>query len=351
MAYVVSAARHLPAHRYAWEEVTPWIAGWLREHGVDPGRALRICGNAQIESRSSVLPIEEIFREKSLTESNRIYRENAVGLGARVSREAIARAGLRPEDIDLVISTSCTGFMIPSVDAYLIDDLGMRRDTKRLPITEMGCAAGATALARAREYLKGFPDQRVLVLSIELATLTFQHHNHSMDNIVSAAIFGDAAAAAVLAGSASNGAPWIADSQTVTLPRSSHLMGFDLGEKGFEIVLSKEIPSAVRAKLRPLVEDFLGRSGLDFKSVAHLLFHPGGKRILEVYREELGVPDEALHYSRKVLRECGNVSSATVLMILEEILLSDEPRRGDTGLMLAMGPGFSIEMLLFRWEG
>jgi alkylresorcinol/alkylpyrone synthase len=225
----------------------------------------------------------------------------------------------------------------------------MRADTKRLPITEMGCAAGAVGLSRAREYLKGFPDHRVLLLSVELPTLTFQHDDLSMDNIVSAIIFGDGAAATVLSGSASNGDPEIFASRTTTLPDSTHLMGFDLGAKGFQIRLSKEIPGAVRAKVRPMLDEFLGESGLCLDDVTHLIFHPGGKRILEVYRDELGIPEDSLRFSKKVLRECGNVSSGTVLMVLDEIIRYGEAQRGDTGLILAMGPGFSIEQLLMRW--
>ncbi len=349
MAFVTSTARTLAEHRYSQAEVEPWIARWLTSLGRDPGQAIRMCQNAQVATRSSVLPIEEIFREGSLSKKNRIYRESAIRLGTRVSREAIERAGLSPQDIDLIISVSCTGFMIPSVDAYLINAFGMRPDTKRLPITEMGCAAGAVALSRAREYLKGFPGHRVLILSVELATLTFQLDDASMDNIVSVALFGDGAAAAVLSGRAEGEGPEIVDSQTTSLPQSTHLMGFDLGDKGFQIILSKEIPSAVRSRLRPIVEDFLRRSGRAFGDITHLLFHPGGKRILEVYRDELGVSDEALRFSHKVLRECGNVSSSTVLMILDETLRSGAPRKGDVGLLMAMGPGFSIEQLLLHW--
>ena len=165
----------------------------------------------------------------------------------------------------------------------------------------------------------------------------------------SAAIFGDGAAAAVLAGKPSAARPEIVDTSTATLPDSTHLMGFNLMDTGFRIVLSKEIPLAVRAKVRPLVESFLGRNKLDLTKIDHLIFHPGGKRILEVYRDELGVSEDSLLFSHKVLRECGNVSSSTVLMILDEILRSGEPQPGDKGLMMAMGPGFTIEQLFFRW--
>ncbi len=350
MAFVVSTAKTLAEYYYEQEEVEPWLTGWLSEHGKSRETALRMCRNAQVAARSSVLPIEDIFRPKSLTESNRIYKERSIELGVRVSKEVIGRAGLSPKDIDMIITVSCTGFMIPSVDAYLINELDMRTDTKRLPITEMGCAAGAVGLSRAREYLQGFPEHRVLLLSVELPTLTFQLGDLSMDNIVSTAIFGDGAAAAVLSGSPQGCAPRLTDSRTYSIPQSTHLMGFDLGDKGFQIRLSKEIPEAVRSRVRPILDDFLAQNGLTLDDISHLIFHPGGKRILEVYQEELGVSEDSLQFSHKVLRECGNVSSSTVLMVLEEIMRSGETQKGDAGLILAMGPGFSIEQLLIRWE-
>ncbi|MDA1000180.1 MAG: type III polyketide synthase [bacterium] len=349
MAFVMSAARALAEYSYEQDEVEPWLASWLSEKGHDPERVVKMCRNSEVASRSSVLPIEDIFRPRSLTESNRIYQENVKRLGERVAMEAIKRANLTPQDIDMIISVSCTGFMIPSVDAYLINGLGMRPDTKRLPITEMGCAAGAVGLSRAREYLKGFPEHRVLLLSVELPTLTFQHDDMSMDNIVSSIIFGDGAAATVLGGSPSNGSPELYDSQTTTLPDSTHLMGFDLEDKGFRIRLSRDIPAAVRSRVRPMLEAFLRKNGLLLENIAHLVFHPGGKRILEVYRDELGVSEDSLRFSRKVLRECGNISSCTVLMVLDEIMRYGEVQSGDIGLILAMGPGFSIEQLLVRW--
>ncbi|MFP6868802.1 MAG: 3-oxoacyl-[acyl-carrier-protein] synthase III C-terminal domain-containing protein [Nitrospinota bacterium] len=349
MAVVLSTAKTLAEYKYPQSAAEPWISDWLSGTGRNPETAVRMCRNAEVDLRSSVLPIEEVFRPKSLTESNRLYEENIIRLGAKVSRMAIEAAGLAPGDIDMIISVSCTGFMIPSVDAYLIDELGMGAATKRLPITELGCAAGAAGLSRAREYLLGFPDHRVLLVSVELPTLTFQFDDLSLDNIVSLAIFGDGAAAAVLSGRPENGRPEIVDSRTTTLPDSTGLMGFRLGEKGFQIILSKNIPQAVKERVRPTVEEFLAENELSLEGIDHLLLHPGGKRILEVYRDELGVTNEALYFSRKVLSECGNVSSSTILMILDEILQSGQARGGDTGLLLAMGPGFSIEQLLICW--
>ena len=349
MAYVLSTAKTLAEYRYTQSEAEPWISNWIESRGGNPDIALRMNRNAEVGWRSSVLPIEDVFRPKTLTESNQLYEAGMIRLGAEVSRKAIDAACIEPAEVDLVVSVSCTGFMIPSVDAYLIDELGMAPETKRLPITEMGCAAGAVGLSRVREYLLAFPEHRVLLVSVELPTLTFQLNNLSMDNIVSVAIFGDGAAAVVLGGEPRDGSPEIVDSRTVTLPGSMNLMGFKLGDAGFQIILSKEIPRAVKEKVRPIVEAFLGRSELTLEAIDHLLFHPGGKRILEVYRDELGVTKEALRFSRKILKEFGNVSSATILMILDEILRSGEAKAGDTGLLLAMGPGFSIEQLLIIW--
>ncbi|MBI3026385.1 MAG: type III polyketide synthase [Candidatus Tectomicrobia bacterium] len=349
MATVLSTAKRLGDYRYTQEETEPWLRRWLEGRGEARGRVLQMCRNSQVGARASAVPIQEVFRERSFEEKNNIYKEKAVELAGEAARRALEKAGVSPGEIDLIISVSCTGFMIPSVDAHLLNRLGMRSVTKRLPMTEMGCAAGATALARAWEYLRAFPEHKVLVVSVELATLTFQPDDFSMDNLVSAALFGDGAAAAVLAGAARPGAR-IVGCRTTTLPDTIGLMGFHLSNSGFRIILSREIPAAVRARVRPVVEDFLRDHGLALPQVRHLIFHPGGKRILEVYNQELGLPEESLRFSMKMLREHGNVSSSSVLIILDEILRCGEAEAGDAGLLLAMGPGFTIEQLLLRWQ-
>ncbi|OGL64677.1 MAG: hypothetical protein A3J27_14115 [Candidatus Tectomicrobia bacterium RIFCSPLOWO2_12_FULL_69_37] len=350
MATVLSTAKRLGDYHYTQEEVEPWLRQWLGDKGEARERVLQMCRNSRVGARTSAVPIEEIFRERSFEEKNNLYKEKAIELAEEAARRALEEAGVSPREIDLIISVSCTGYMIPSVDAYLINRLGMRPDAKRLPMTEMGCAAGATSLARAWEYLRAFPEHKVLVVSVELATLTFQPGDFSMDNLVSAAIFGDGAAAAVLTGSARRPGAQIVDCRTTTLPDTIGLMGFHLSNSGFRIILSREIPSAVRARVRPVVEDFLRDNGLALHEVRHLIFHPGGKRILEVYNQELGVPEESLRFSLKMFREYGNVSSSSVLIILDEILRRGEAEAGDAGLMLAMGPGFTIEQLLMRWK-
>jgi alkylresorcinol/alkylpyrone synthase len=350
MATILSTAKRLGDYRYTQEETEPWLRRWLDGRGEARERVLQMCRNSQVGARTSAVPIQEVFRERSFEEKNNIYKEKAVELAGEAARRALERAGVSPKEIDLIISVSCTGFMIPSVDAYLINRLGMRPDIKRLPMTEMGCAAGATALARAWEYLRAFPEHKVLVVSVELATLTFQPDDFSMDNLVSAALFGDGASAAVLDGAARPGAR-IVGCRTTTLPDTIGLMGFHLSNSGFRIILSREIPAAVRARVRPVVEGFLRDNGLALRQVRHLIFHPGGKRILEVYNQELGLPEESLRFSMKMLREHGNVSSSSVLIILDEILRCGEAEAGDAGLLLAMGPGFTIEQLLLRWQG
>ncbi|MBI3128539.1 MAG: type III polyketide synthase [Candidatus Tectomicrobia bacterium] len=350
MATVLSTARRLGGYRYTQAEIEPWLSRWLEGNGEARERAIRMCRNSQVGARASVVPIEEVFRERTFEEKNDIYRENAIILAEDAARRALEEAGAAPEEVDIIISVSCTGFMIPAVDAYLINRLGLRPEVKRLPMTEMGCAAGATALARAWEYLRAFPEHKALVVSVELATLTFQPRDFSMDNLVSAAIFGDGAAAAVLGGAPGPGAR-IEGCRTTTLPGTLHLFGFRLSNTGFRIILSRGIPAAVRARLRPIVEGFLGEHGLALPEVRHLIFHPGGKRIIEVYRDELGLPEEALRFSAAMLSAHGNLSSSSVLVILDDILRRGEAAPGDAGLLLAMGPGFTIEQLLLRWHG
>jgi alkylresorcinol/alkylpyrone synthase len=245
--------------------------------------------------------------------------------------------------------------MIPSVDAYLVESMGLPRDCIRLPITELGCAAGAAGLSRAREHVRAYPDHTVAVIAIELPSLTFQKHDLSMTNLVAASIFGDGAAAAIVrgpdapAGDGARPGPRLVDSMTHLYPQSHYLMGFELKDGGFHIVLDRDVPHALRGKVRPLVEQLCARNGVDPAALRFCVLHPGGRRILEDLDADLGLAG-LTEPSWDVLRDYGNLSSATVLFVLDAVLRRPPPPRDSWGLLAAFGPGFTAELSLLRWQ-
>jgi predicted naringenin-chalcone synthase len=307
-----------------------------------------VLDNSRIDRRYSLFPVEYLVKTRSLTQRNSEYREHSIALARRVAEEALAGANRRPADVDMIITVSCTGFMIPSVDAYLISEMGFRSDVRRLPITELGCAAGAAGLTRAWEYLRAHPGGTVLLIAVELATLTFQSKDLSQANLISCALFGDGAGAAVITGAPGAG-PAILDSQSYIFPSSLDAMGFELKDSGFDIVLSKEVPQIIREKIRVLVDCLLSRNSLTRKEIKAFVLHPGGQKLLSYVQQELELCSCQVQPSWDVLRDYGNLSSASVLFVLHEWMTRSEVKACDRGLLAAFGPGFSAEMLLLQW--
>jgi alkylresorcinol/alkylpyrone synthase len=307
-----------------------------------------VIDNSQIDQRYSVFPVEYIIEPRPLAQINREYREKAVELGLRAAADALAQARMVPADVDLLITVSCTGVMIPSLDAYLATEMGFRRDVRRLPITELGCAAGAAGLARASEYLRAFPDRNVLLLAVELPTLTFQRKDLSQANLISSVLFGDGAAGVVVTGREAPG-PRILASESYLFPDSLDAMGFDLRDSGFHIVLSKDVPQLIRERVKELVEGFLARQGLAREDITAFILHPGGQKLLSFMEAELELSRTDTELSWDILRRFGNLSSASVLFILQEWLARRKQAPGSYGLLMAFGPGFTAEMLLLEW--
>jgi alkylresorcinol/alkylpyrone synthase len=356
MAVLLSLERFLPPFRYEQEEVTRWVRAWLEEK-EDPAcrRLLSVYSSAGIKTRASVLPIEEVFSPGDFETQNDRYRDLARGVAVDLAERALASAGLLPSAVDLVVSVSCTGFMIPALDAYVADALRMGPRVARLPITESGCAGGVVGLARATDYLAAHPDRTALLLAIELSSLTFQRWDRSATNVVSTAIFGDGGAAAVLAGPrhpAASGPAFlrVADCESIFFPGTTHLMGFLLRNPGLQIVLDKGLTPFVRREVVGAVEAFLRPRGLERSDIAHWILHPGGRRIIEVMAERLGLSATDLAPTEAVLSEHGNMSSVTVLFVLDEILRRNRPAPGARGVLGAFGPGFGAEFALVEFQ-
>jgi alkylresorcinol/alkylpyrone synthase len=307
-----------------------------------------------VKTRRSVVPIEQVFAPGDFETQNDLFQEVVRTAGIDLARRALAAAALAPREIDLVVSISCTGFMIPALDAYIADALGLGPRLVRLPITESGCAGGVVGLARAADHLRAHPRKAALVLALELSSLTFQRWDRSATNVVSTAIFGDGGAAVVLVGAEHPRAqgPRLARlgaAESLFFPGTTQLMGFRLRNEGLQIVLDKGLTPFVRREVVPAVEGFLRPRGLARADIARYILHPGGRRIIEVMADRLGLGPDDLAPTEAVLAEHGNMSSVTVLFVLDEVLRRHRPPAGAFGLMGAFGPGFGAEFQLLEF--
>jgi alkylresorcinol/alkylpyrone synthase len=308
---------------------------------LDLDRLMPIFGNAGIETRYSCVPIDWYDRPHGWTERNALYLENAVRLLEQAARQALRRAGLGAEEIDGVVVVSTTGIATPSLDAMLMDRLGLRQDVRRLPIFGLGCAGGVIGLARAADMARVAPEERILFLVVELCALSFRKNDTSKSNLVATALFGDGAAAAIV--SCRGDGPRIGPSGEHTWPRSLDVMGWDVAEDGLKAIFSRDIPTLVRQHMRKVAGDFLARHGLEISDITRFVCHPGGAKVLDALEHAFGLAAGTLADGRGVLRDYGNMSAATVLFVLERALA--EPAVGRI-MMTALGPGFSAGFLL-----
>jgi alkylresorcinol/alkylpyrone synthase len=345
---IAATATALPPYRITREDVKVYMG---RVFDIPERRLeamMSIVDNAQVHNRHSIFPLDYTIEPRPLSQTNNEYIEHAVKLGREAAEKCLERAGLRADEIDLIITVSCTGFMIPSLDAHLINLMGFRSNVRRMPFTELGCAAGAMALGRAADYLKAEPGGNVLIISVELPSLTFQRKDISQANLISSILFGDGAAAAVVSGKQMRG-PKVLVTETYTFPDSLGAMGFDLRDSGFHILLAKDVPEMIGEKIGGLVQGFLKRNGRKREEIKGWILHPGGARLLGNVEAELGLCKCDTQPSWDILGNVGNLSSATILFILQEWLEKRPLQAGEYALAAAFGPGFSAEFLLLQW--
>jgi alkylresorcinol/alkylpyrone synthase len=314
------------------------------------GRLENLHKNVLVSGRHLALPVEEYEGLQTWGQANDAWIRVAQEVGERAVREALDRAGLAPSDVDALIFASVTGIATPSLDARLMNRLDLPSRVKRMPLFGLGCVAGAAGLARAADYVRAFPDQVAVLLTVELCTLTLQAADLSVANLVASGLFGDGSAAVVMTGKErASAGPQVLASRSIFYPDSEQVMGWKISEKGFRVVLSAEIPDIVRRHLQADVDRFLAEHDLTRSDIAAWIAHPGGPRILEAMEEALELPGGALEVTWNSLARVGNISSVSVLLVLEEILRERAPGPGEYGLLMAMGPGFCSELVLLRW--
>ncbi len=351
---IAAVGTALPSNAYSQEEIFGALSAIWHRSATFNSRARSLFENVRVRRRHLARPLESYLRRSRFGDTNDRWIEDSLDLGERAISDALTRAGLGPKDVDALFVTSVTGICSPSLDARLFNRMGLRPDLKRLPLFGLGCVAGVSGLARAAEYVRAFPDQVAVLLSVELCSLTFQYEDLSVANLIATGLFGDGAAAVVVVGAdraqtlACEG-PSVVDSRSNIYPDTEDVMGWHVSEQGFELVLSEGVPRMAREGLGPDVDRFLRERGLGRSDIDHWVCHPGGPAVLAAVQEALGLGDEQVEASWHVLAEQGNLSSVSVLMVLRRTLDACRPVAGSRGLLLAMGPAFCSEIVLVRW--
>lgn len=352
---ITAVGRALPENFYDQETLLDRLEKLWRGRHYNLERLRRLHENVLVGGRHLALPLEAYDALESWGDANNAWIAAAQELGGRALLSALDKAGLGRQDFHALFFVSVTGIATPSIDARLINRLGLRSDLKRVPIFGLGCVAGAAGVARAAEYVRAFPDQVAVLLSVELCSLTLQRQDLSIPNLISSGLFGDGAAAVIVEGEqhrqspdGSPVTPRIVATRSSFYPETEEVMGWDISERGFRVVLSADVPRMVCDHLRHDVDRFLADCGLGREDIACWICHPGGPKVLEAMASSLELPEGSLDLTWKSLREVGNLSSTSVLLVLEETLKAP-PSSGDHGVLLAMGPGFCAELVLLRF--
>jgi alkylresorcinol/alkylpyrone synthase len=321
----------------------------------------RLQRHTGVEGRYLSLPLHAYTKLATWGETNNRWIQTAIELGKQAVCRALNQAGISPRDLGAIFFTSVTGISSPSIDALLINRMGLSPNIRRVPMFGLGCVAGAAGISRAADYVKAYPSQLAVLLSVELCSLTLQREDLSVANLISAGLFGDGAAAVIVAGARcdlpaadvnSGGlaiGPKILATRSVFYPETEEMMGWAISEKGFRIVLSREVPNLVRQRLGGDVDAFLSEAGYLRRDIRSWVLHTGGPKVLEAMQAALGLEDGQLDASWDCLRKTGNLSSASVLLVLEEVMKHRRPEPGMLGLLAAMGPGFCSELVLLQW--
>lgn len=363
MAYILSVGTSLPKHHVDQQAAAQFARSQFKRSFKDIDRLLKAFNNGEIESRQFVQPIDWYQEHHSFKEKNNLYIEKALAHAKEavfhcLHETAFLTMPVPFDEIDALFFISSTGLSTPSLDAKLMNVLPFSPYTKRVPIWGLGCGGGAAGLSRAYEYIRAYPEAKVLVVACELCSLTFQPQDQSKSNLIGTSLFGDGTAAVLLTGKKAASkytrlktVPKVLGTQSVTMKDSEDVMGWDFTADGFRVIFSRDIPSLISGWLKEQVDQFLHQLGFSTEDVSVFLAHPGGKKVIDAYLESLSLQDHQLFSSKEVLKQHGNMSSATVLYVIKHFLEHQSLDAGQVGLCGALGPGFSSELLLMKWEG
>jgi alkylresorcinol/alkylpyrone synthase len=347
---IASAASAFPKHYYSQKFLLEKLQEYWGDRLRNPLMLARLHRNVTVEGRHLAMPPEKYYEIETWGQANDVWIEVAQELGEQALCRALHHAGLDAQELGALFFVSVTGIASPSVDAMLINRMRLPKHIRRVPIFGLGCVAGAAGIARAADYVKAYPGQAAALVSVELCSLTIQRDDLSVANLISSGLFADGAASVIVTGSEVDSAgPEILATRSIFYPETEEMMGWRITEKGFRITLSPEVPVLIREHLGHDVDAFLGEHGYQRGDIASWVLHTGGPKVLEATAEALDLHNGQLDASWECLRKVGNLSSASVLVVLEDVMRNRRPKPGTLGVLAAMGPGFCSELLLLRW--
>ena len=348
---VIGTGTALPSNYVDQEQLSSRLRVLWERRYADTRRFDKLQSALGITGRHLALPIEEYVPLDTFRKTNDAWLRVAPEVGAEAAGLALERAGLKPRDVDHLFFVTVTGIAVPSIDTRIISALGMRKEIKRTPIFGLGCVAGATGTARAADYIRAYPSEVAMLLSVELCSLTLQREDLSIANIIASGLFGDGAAAVLIGGRDQDGArgPQVVATRSLVFPNTEEILGWEIVDSGFKIVLSSKLTDLVRANILAEVDSFLATQQIDRTHIKHWIAHAGGPKVLETLEGALELPADALALSWRSLKSVGNLSSASVMFILDDLLKDNAAEPGDYGMMIGMGPGFSVELVLLKW--
>jgi alkylresorcinol/alkylpyrone synthase len=347
---IAAVASAFPPHYYDQEALLAAFREHWSQRYFNPARLEQLHRNVKVGGRHLALPIEAYASLDGFGAANDAWIRVGLEVGERAVAAALDAAGVAPTDVGAIFTVSVTGIATPSLDARLVGRLGLSPQVKRVPIFGLGCVAGAAGIARAADYVRAFPGEAAVLLAVELCSLTLQREDLSIPALIASGLFGDGAAAAVVTGEALGGdGPRVVATRSVFYPDSERVMGWDVTNSGFRIVLSAEVPLVVERHLAGDVDAFLADQGLGRGDIASWVCHPGGPKVLTAMESALGLARQDLALTWRSLEEVGNLSSASVLLVLADTLAGARPAPGSWGMLLALGPGFCSELVLLRW--
>lgn len=352
MSKIIAAAAADAPYKISQSDIKDFIFNLFSGSGIEIDRLISVFDNSGISSRNISVKPEWLSKEHTFKERNNIFTATAFEMAKKAVNDALAKANLKPGDIDNIIYVTSTGVMTPTLDAMLFNEFGFNKHIKRLPLWGLGCAGGAAAISRAMDLTTAYPEETALIVAVELCSLTFQKDDLSKSNIIASSLFSDGCACVIIAGDESLLTPGISPvligSLSTIYDNSLDVMGWEIVESGFSVIFSRDIPQIVKENVKANITQILNKHELNIGDITHYITHPGGMKVISAYEESLGLKNGTLMLPRKILNEHGNMSSASVIYVLDEFLRSGNFKTGEYGLISSLGPGFSSELILFK---